>query len=300
MTPHVLFVFLDGVGLGPAGPMNPLSTLDLPGFARLAGGASWTDALPPVARPTHVVAALDATLGLPGLPQSGTGQTALFTGVNAARVHGAHYGPTPPTTVRDVLERESVMAHVAARFGAESVAFANAFPTRFFAAVEPRGRWSATTRMARAAGVRLRLGPDLAAGEAVAADVTGAGWPDLPAPPPVSEATAANRLLAITRAHRFTLFEVFHTDKAGHAQDAAMAAAVLGTLERFVGALLDRLDVTRDLLVISSDHGNLEDLSTRSHTQNPVPLLAWGAGAKAFTGATSLTDVAPAIKRLLA
>lgn len=299
MTPHVLFVFLDGVGLGPAGPMNPLSTCALPGFARLAGGAPWTDALPPLATPTHVVATLDATLGMPGLPQSGTGQTALFTGVNAAALHGAHYGPTPPTTVRDVLERESVMAHVAQRSGSDAGAFANAFPTRFFAAVEPRGRWSATTRMARAAGVRLRLGTDLAAGDAVAADVTGAGWPDLPVTP-VSEAVAAERLLAITRAHRFTLFEVFHTDKAGHAQDAAMAAAVLGTLDRLVGALLDRIDVTRELLVISSDHGNLEDLSTRSHTRHPVPLLAWGAGADTFLGAASLTDVTPALRRVLA
>ncbi len=300
MTPHVLFVFLDGVGLGPPGPHNPLSTLALPAFARLGGGAPWTDALAPLTTPTQAVGALDATLGVPGLPQSGTGQTALFTGANAAALHGAHYGPTPPTTVRSVLERESVMAHAAARFGSNAVAFANAFPTRFFAAVEPRGRWSATTRMARAAGVRLRLGSDLAAGQAVAADVTGAGWPDPPAPLPVSEATAARRLLAFTRAHRLTLFEVFHTDKAGHAQDAAAAAAVLGALDRLFAALLDGLDVTRELLVVSSDHGNLEDLTTRSHTRNPVPLVAWGAGAEALAGAASLTDVAPALRSLLA
>lgn len=299
--PHALFIFLDGVGLGPAGPDNPLSTLDLPVFARLAGGQPWTDALAPVRTDTLVVEALDATLGVDGLPQSGTGQTALFAGVNAAAIHGAHYGPTPPTTVRDVLERESVMAHVARRFGATSVAFANAFPDRFFAAVEPRQRWTATTRMARAAGVRLRRAADLAAGDAVAADLTGAGWHALfdPSLAEIDEATAAARLLALARAHRLTLFEVFHTDKAGHAQDPDAARDVLTALDRFFGALLDRLDPARDLLVVSSDHGNLEDLATRSHTRHRVPLVAWGAGAGAFAGAASLVDVAPALRRLL-
>ncbi len=49
------------------------------------------------------------------------------------------------------------------------------------------------------------------------------------------------------------------------------------------------------LLVVTSDHGNLEDLSTKSHTRNPVPLLAVGPGADAFAGAASLTDVTPAV-----
>ena len=64
-------------------------------------------------------------------------------------------------------------------------------------------------------------------------------------------------------------------------------------------ALLDELagDLARDTLVLlCSDHGNLEDASTRRHTTNPVPLLAWGAGAAEFVAPLArLDEVTPAI-----
>lgn len=300
MTPHVLFVFLDGVGLGPASPDNPFSTLPLPGFERLSGGQPWTDAADPVRTATHTVVPVDATLGVPGLPQSGTGQAALFSGENAAVAHGGHFGPYPPTAVRPLLDAQSVYARaLRAGLSTGDLAFANAYPDRFFAAAEARGRWTVTTYMARAAGVRLRTSADLARGEALTADLTGAGWQrlvesDLAV---ISEAAAAARLLRIARAHRFTLFEYFLTDKAGHSRDMARAADVLTSLDRFFSALTDGLgDV---LLVVSSDHGNLESLGTKSHTTHPVPLVAWGAGADAFAQATSLLDVTPALVGLL-
>lgn len=297
----MLLLFLDGVGLGPAGLDNPFSTLHLPNLERLAGGA-WTDALAEVATPTQVARGIDATLGVEGLPQSGTGQAALFTGINAAALHGAHYGPTPPTTVRDVVRERSVFAQLRAAdergnepVAVDDLAFANAYPDRFFEMVEPRGRWTCTTMAARAAGVRLRRAADLLAGDALAADLTGATWqrlftPDLAV---VSPAAAGRRLAEITRRHRFTLFEFFLTDKAGHSRDAGRARSVLLDLDAFVGGLVHALGDR--LLVVTSDHGNLEDLSTKSHTRNPVPLLAVGPGADAFAGAASLTDVTPAV-----
>ena len=288
----MLFLFLDGVGLGPAGPDNPLSTLRLPHLTALAGGA-WTDALPQTATDARVVRALDATLGVDGLPQSGTGQAALFTGHNAAAIHGAHYGPTPPTLVRDTVREHSVFARLRAD-GIAELAFANAYPDRFFETVEPRGRWTCTTLAARAAGVPLRRATDLLAGRALAADLTGATWQRLFTPHlrVVSPADAGRRLAQIARRHRFTLFEFFLTDKAGHSRDPERAAAVLRALDAFVGGLTAALGDR--LLVVTSDHGNLEDLSTKSHTRNPVPLLAVGPGARAFAEATSLLDVTPA------
>ena len=289
----MLFLFLDGVGLGAAGPHNPLSTLPLAALERLAGGA-WTDALAPIAAPGHVVRAIDATLGVDGLPQSGTGQAALFTGRNAARLHGAHYGPTPPTTVRDTVREHSVFAQLRDA-GVGELAFANAYPDRFFDLVEPRGRWTCTTLAARAAGVPLRRAADLLAGRALAADLTGATWQRLftPGLDVVTPAAAGRRLAEIARRHRFTLFEFFLTDKAGHSRDPERAAAVLRDLDALVGGVREALGDR--LLVVTSDHGNLEDLSTKSHTRNPVPLIAVGPGADAFAEATSLTDVTPAV-----
>lgn len=284
------------MGLGPAADeANPLATLALPAFERMAGGARWTSGAPALVRPRHVFRPLDATLGLPGLPQSGTGQAALFTGRNGAALAGRHFGPFPPSATWPAIQTDNVFARLLrAGVPTERLAFANAYPNRFFRYVERSGRWTTTTRCCRAAGVRLRTGADLARGDALPADLTGEGWPEAPAPPPISEEEAGRRLARIARAHTFTLFEFFLTDKAGHSRDAERAASVLRSLDRFFAALLDGLahDV---LLVVTSDHGNLEDLTTKGHTRNAVPLIALGPGAGAFADAASLTDVAPAL-----
>jgi phosphopentomutase len=66
----------------------------------------------------------------------------------------------------------------------------------------------------------------------------------------------------------------------------------ISRVERLLAALYERVNPARDLVVVTSDHGNLEDLSTRGHTRAPVPLLAFGRAAGAFvTGATSIRDV---------
>ena len=294
----VLWVFLDGVGLGPPTAANPFATLHLPAFGRLAGGQRWTDQAVPVRTARHTFVAIDATLGVPGLPQSGTGQGALFTGENAAQAHGRHFGPYPPTAVRPLVTARSVFARLAAVLGPERLAFANAYPERFFRAVEARGRWTVTTLAASAAGVRLRGAADLDAGRALTADLTGEGWRRLldPSLAPISEAEAARRLVALLGDHAFVLHEYFLTDKAGHSQDPARAADVLRQLDAFFEPIVDGLGAD-DLLVVTSDHGNLEDLGTKSHTRHPVPLVAWGAGAEAFASARSLLDVTPAVVR---
>ena len=243
---------------------------------------------------------VDATLGVEGLPQSGTGQASLFTGENAARAHGRHFGPYPPTTVRPAVRERSVFARLAAALGPDRLAFANAYPERFFRHVEQRGRWTVTTLAARSAGVRLRREPDVRAGTAVPADLTGHTWQRLfdPEAEPVTEAEAARRLVALLDDHAFVLHEYYLTDKAGHSRERPRAAAVLESLDRLFAGVLEAAG-PGDLLLVTSDHGNLEDLGTKSHTRNPVPLVAWGAGAEAFAGCESLVDVTPAVVRLL-
>src|SRR5690606_3618283 len=136
---RVLFVFVDGVGLGPADPaVNPLARADLPALAALLDGRS------PVldAAPYHGSAAslvgLDATLGMPGLPQSGTGQAALLTGRNAAELFGRHFGPWTPTALRPLVERESILARAVA--AGLAVAFANAYPEELVYALDAAAR----------------------------------------------------------------------------------------------------------------------------------------------------------------
>ena len=55
----------------------------------------------------------------------------------------------------------------------------------------------------------------------------------------------------------------------------------------------------RDTLVLTSDHGNLEDYPLHGHSRNPVPLIAWGRHGDFLRGKIkSLSDVTPAIIEL--
>ncbi|WP_022834358.1 peptidase [Salisaeta longa] len=295
--PHILFVFLDGVGLGPHGPNNPLATHRWRGLERLAGDQPWSADLSPVHTDTHVVRPIDATLGVPQLPQSGTGQASLFTGVNCAALVGRHFGPFPHSATHALLAENNVFHRLEAH-GA-SAAFANAYPSVFFARAERRNRWTVTTRCCRGAGVRLRSTEDLLAGRALSADLTRHGWQALDAAvPPVTEQAAAAHLHALGRQHTFTLFEYYLTDKAGHGR-LERPLDVLRSLDAFFDRLLDLLDPARDLLLITSDHGNLEALDQKPHTRHPVPLIAYGANAGAFASVADLTGVVPAIEQAL-
>lgn len=292
--PRTLFVFLDGVGLGVPGEANPLSVLTLPSFQRLAGGQRWTSEARVIDTPTHVFRSIDATLGVAGLPQSGTGQATLFTGVNCAEHAGRHFGPYPHSTSKPVIAEHNLFVRL--RETGRTGTFANAYPDRFFRFVEARNRWTVTTLCCVEAGVRLREEKDLRGGEALAADLTGNSWTeslglDVPV---ITEREAGARLARLSPEADLVLFEYYLTDKAGHSQDAGRATAVLRSLDVFFGGLLDALGPD-DLLVVTSDHGNLEDLTTKSHTRNPVPLVGLGKGASALAGVGSLVDVTPSL-----
>ncbi|GIV59149.1 peptidase [Rhodocaloribacter litoris] len=303
--PHLYFVFLDGVGLGTADPaVNPLARLHLPAFERLAGGQRWTARAETVATPSLVFRPLDATLGVEGLPQSGTGQATLFTGINCARVAGRHYGPYPHSRTKPVLARHNLFRRLT-RLGLpydEPAAFVNAYPPRFFETAEKRGRWTVTTRCCLDAGLRIRTLDDVLHARALTADLTGITWRTVLGHdvPPLSEAGAGRRLAHLGRQHALVLFEYFLTDKAGHRQNPDEAAAVLQALDRFLSGLLATFDPSQDLLLLTSDHGNLEDLSTRTHTRHPVPLVACGHGAGRFAALHSIEEVTPAVVEAVA
>src|SRR5205823_2710229 len=111
---------------------------------------------------------------------------------------------------------------------------------------------------------------------------------------------AAAVLVDVAHKHRFTLYEYFITDRVGHAQDMDAALSVLTNLARFVRAVLARVDLTRTTVMLTSDHGNIEDLSARNHPLNPVPTLAWGANAAHVRARVrDLADITPTILHIL-
>lgn len=299
-----LFIFVDGIGYAPPGPVNPLGEPGLPRLAALVGHAfAGLDREPDLlhASPDGQAAfgLLDANLDTPGLPQSGTGQAALFGGFNAARIEGRHVPAFPTVAIRARLARENLFFDARARGG--EPAFLNAFRSAFFEGPRPRhARLSCTTVAYAATGQPFRTWEDVRAGRAVAFDITGetfAGGADGPAPRSPEEAGEIAGRSAI--ACGFAMFEYFLTDRAGHLGDSAFAAEVLGRLDRFAAAAWHALEPRGGTLFLTSDHGNLEDLGSRSHTRHPVPAVALGPGsAEALRGCRTITDVRAALARL--
>ncbi len=297
----VLFIFLDGVGLAPAGPDNPLSYVPMPQLQTLLGGplalngSAWRDST--LLDTGLTFRPVDASLGVPGLPQSATGQTALFTGVNAPALVGAHISAHPTAALREIIAEHSLLKR-AAEQGAR-VTFANAHSERFWQMIEERKlRLGSSTLTAMAAGASIPDLADLLEGRAVLWDIThevasGHLSYDLPLVPAEE---AGKRLARLTEVYDLVLFETFLPDLAGHRR--IEPEFVLTRLDAFLGGALAhrRPDTT---LVICSDHGNLEDASTKGHTTNSVPLLAVGPGVSYFDSAAAITDVTPAILALL-
>lgn len=301
----MILLFLDGVGLGDPDPtINPLAAAELPVLTRLVGAPP--DRLAPGKVAGDVVfMPVDATLGHEGLPQSATGQTTILTGLNGSDIMNGHYGPWPgPTLVRS-LQHDTLFHDAEALDGA---ALANTFPPRYFATEgRRRHRPNAPVVAARAAGVRLRGLEDYLAGTAVAPDLDGAGLTRLEQAAHLGLAAAgvagtAAALGRMAAESSFTFVDVWVTDGYGHDRDPHGAARFLATLDALIALLVDDPAgpvAAGATLLITSDHGNLEDLSVKGHTRNPVPLLAVGPGATAFADATSLLDVAPGVRRVI-
>lgn len=303
----ILFVLVDGVGIGERDPgKNPLARGDyLLSHFRDGSGSR----LPKGGR----VVAADATLGVPGRPQSATGHTALFTGVNASAYLGQHLLGFPNAALRELLLRQNLFLDLERR--AKRASFANAYRCAYLDALElphvhatlpepplpvpPRRiRPSASTVTQASVGGPFRTFDHLRGGEALYHDITNAepraAGCTLPA---VRPAEAAQALLELGRQHDCVVFEYFRTDQMGHARDFHGAERALGTLDAMLRAVVDGLRPGEGLLV-TSDHGNLEDLSTRQHTLAPVPVLGFGTAARRVSAIRSILDVHPALLEL--
>ncbi|HYP52536.1 MAG TPA: hypothetical protein VEQ42_03290 [Pyrinomonadaceae bacterium] len=289
----VLLIFVDGLGVGTRGPHNPLHLL-----GEEAAPLAVFEGEEPRLPFGGLLARTDARLGVEGRPQSASGQTTILTGVNIPGRLGYHKQGFPYERMREVLREHSLFLKLKHLGGGPDL-FANAYHPQFFA---ERPRWVAAAAVAaEAAGLPFRTFEDLREGRAVYHDFTtrflierGA---DIPERTP-EEAAAV--LAALAAGHRFTLYEHFIADRAGHEQDERAALLILSELARFVRAVLSLVDLSRVTVLLTSDHGNVEDLSTRNHTLNPVPTLAWGRAREHFARRVrTLADITPAVVEIL-
>jgi hypothetical protein len=288
----VLLFFIDGLGIGSRGPFNPLDGLnDAEPLAHFRSEELKTIL-------DGIVVATDSSLGIEGRPQSASGQTTILTGINVPLLLGYHKQGFPNAAMLEIIRDHSIFLQLT-HAGVKPITFANTYTERFF---HERPRWvSATTAAVEAAGLPFRTLAHLKAGRAVYQDFTNAvlieRGEDVD---PRTPDEAATVLARIVNENRFTLYEYFITDKVGHAQDMQAARSVLQALARLIRGVLAKIDLKNTSVILTSDHGNIEDLSSRNHTLNNVPTIAWGANAKSIAGRIkSLADITPAIVETL-
>jgi len=297
---RVLFIFMDGIGLGANNPeTNPLARAKMPNLNQLLEGRSWLKETAPFHGESASLLAVDPAVGVSGLPQSATGQAILLTGINIPAELGYHYGPKPNPEVAAFLKEATLFSRFL-KEGRKS-ALLNAYPPRYFDGIDSGKRLYSSIPMAVTnAGVKLFTHEDLFAGRALSADFTGDGWRAMlgfPEAPTMSAHEAGRKLISLANEYDFSLFEYWASDYAGHKQQMVTAIELMETFDGVLGGVVEEMDEEM-LVLVTSDHGNMEDLSTRKHTAADVPALVIGnkSAREEFTrDMKDLTDVAPAI-----
>lgn len=292
-------VFIDGVGIGKEDhEFNPFfkyqfkSMLDVFGTIPHLGNQQ-------LKNKNAFLFPIDAGMGIPNIPLSGTGQTSIFCGVNASQIIGMHFGPYPYSTLIPIIEEKNIFREFKRR--KKKVAFVNAYPKVFFQYVNSgRRRLSVTTLSCLLSNVKLNKISSLHRGKALSAEIDNERLVNrlnykLTI---IHPEVAAKRLLRIAADNHFTLFEIFHTDHLGHGRNKEYLDYFSNVLDKFLRYLF--MNVKNDLtLILCSDHGNYEDLSIKMHTLNPALGITVGQHAEFLSQKIkALYDIKPAVMAL--
>ena len=297
---NVLFIFMDGIGLGENNQgINPFANAKMLNLSALLDGRSLFKESAPFHGERASLVAIDPNVGVAGLPQSATGQAMLLTGINISAELGYHYGPKPNPEVAAFLNDETLFSKFV-KVG-KKTALLNGYPPRYFDGIDSGKRlYSSIPLAVTNAGLELFRHEDYFAGRALSADFTGAGWRTMlgfPEAPVIDAPQAGRKLATLAKEYDFSLFEYWASDYAGHKQDMEAAVELMETFDGVLGGLLEEMK-DELLVVITSDHGNMEDLSTRRHTDADVPALVIGnksARNEFIHDMKKITDIAPAI-----
>ncbi len=277
----VLMLFIDGVGIGKNDPLhNPFFKYEFRTFTELFGSVPSLNNKYLEGK-NKFLFPVDARLGVDGLPQSGTGQTSIFCGVNAAKMIGKHFGPYPYSTLIPVIKEKNILLHY--KMERRKVFFANAYPKIFFDYIRSgKSRLSVISLSCVLSGIRLNRVTDVRKGKALTAEITGSRWNEklgynLKV---IKPQTAARRLLRIANKNHFTLYEYFLTDHLGHGRYDSSAEAAMRILDEFLYTIFSEMDLQKTTVILCSDHGNFEDLSVKTHTINPALTITAGKKSK--------------------
>lgn len=280
----LILFFIDGFGIGEKDPeKNPIEAANSPNIHFLME--------------REIMIPTDASLDVEGIPQSATGQTALLTGINASKILGHHLNGYPSPTLRKILLEHSVFKKL--KDLGFTVTNANMYNKKYLDSLDKTKLTmaSCSTVATIAASIPFRTVENMLNHNAVYQDITNHILIDMGYDVPIREPEeAAEILLKISRSYDFTFFEYFQTDITGHKKDFNKAVEIIELLDKFIGRLAKNLNREDTLLMITSDHGNIEDMSVNTHTKNKVPTFLIGNRAYEIAGKIkTILDITPAI-----
>ncbi|TGN01120.1 metalloenzyme [Leptospira yasudae] len=305
----IFYMFIDGIGFGPDDPAtNPFSRYAKSFFLPLAGKPIPEDA--PETLKKAVFLKTDASLGIKGLPQSATGQTSLWTGINACKVLQRHLSGFPTFTLKKIISKYSII-RVLEEHGFKADLL-NCYTPAFTDYVKKNPRHvSASTLIQMASDKPLKNMDDLRQGKGLYMDITheylkefSRGYLDdsddlFRVRDPYETGTSIIRNCK-DDGYTLCIYEFFLTDKVGHKMHWEAAEKYIGELESFFTGVLETLNPEEDQLIVTSDHGNLEDLSVDVHTVNPVPTILYGKHTEALKSKIkAIVDIPMAIYDIL-
>ncbi|MEZ4667483.1 MAG: hypothetical protein R3E39_06135 [Anaerolineae bacterium] len=296
-------IFLDGIGLGHDDPaINPFATAYMPTLIGLTNGKRWLQDTGRQITERSVFIPTDPRLGVAGRPQSGTGQATILTGRNIPQIIGEHYGPKPNAETRKLLAEDNFFKQVTA--SGKKAALLDAYPPGLHHDID-RGKTlrSSIQQAAHESGQKLFGMDELINKKALTPEWTGESWRrylKLDTTPVYTPQEAGKLMVEISRNYDFAFHSHWMTDMVGHRGPLERGVELLELFDGVMAGVLNTWDDDEGLVIITSDHGNMEDIGSRNHTENDIPTVIIGKESLNFArDFNNLTDYVPRMAKFL-
>ena len=303
MKKHILFIFVDGIGLGDNNSeINPFFAGNLPTLNATTAGQSWGKMTQRHDNERTIFIPTDPRLGIEGRPQSGSSQAVILTGRNVPEMLGRHYGPLPNKPIRALLDESNFFKTV--HENGESAKLISAYPPQRLAGINSGKKLPSSIQYsAISAGQNLFSTGEVMSGEALTPEYTGYPWREhlkIDDIPVYDAFEAGKKLVKISRNYTFAFHSNWMTDYVGHRGTLEQAVSLLETFDQVMAGVLSEWDDDEGLVIFTSDHGNMEDMSHGKHTENDVPSLIIGADKDEFAeNISKLSDFTPRMEQYL-
>ncbi len=308
MASKLILIFIDGIGIGDKNSDNPLYLTKSIYLSHFKTEFKKRKKI----IENGIIYSLDASLGIDGIPQSATGQTSAFTGRNAAKILGHHLFGFPSKTLRSLLIKNNLLLKFKQR--GLKVKFINAY-TNFsdelsqgLLQINQDGtistknnklniekylhKISVTTIIALSIKQRFYGLLDLKDKKTVYHDFTNRYLIERNIDiKEFSPETAAKIILNNSKKYDVILYEYFLTDKIGHKQSLSQAIKIVEEFNLLLDNIVKSLDLNETNVIIFSDHGNFEDLSTKKHTNNDIPFIHIGKNIDTKNEISSIEEI---------